>query len=96
MVCKKPECLGNYDFDKIVYFARMKFIEGYSTIELLKLASSQYEKEEIALVCLLDVDDDKILDLQLSCKYADECKSIDCREKLKKMIEEELARTAVA
>lgn len=96
MVCKKPECLGNYDFDKIAYFARMKFIEGYSTIELLKLASSENEKEEIALVCLLDVDDDKILDLQLSCKYVGECKSIDCREKLKKMIEEELARTAAA
>jgi len=94
MVCNKPECLGNYDFDKIAYFARMKFIEGYSTIELLKLASSEHEKEEIALVCLLDVDDDNIRDLQLSCKYAGVCKSIDCREKLKSMIEEELATTA--
>ncbi len=94
MVCKKPECLGNYDFDKIVYFARMKFIEGYSTIELLKLASSQNEKEEIALVCLLDVDDDKVRDLQLTCKYVGDCLSINCREKLKRMIEEELASTA--
>jgi hypothetical protein len=94
MVCKKPECLGNYDFDKIAYFARMKFIEGYSTIELLKLASSQYEKEEIALVCLLDVDDEKILDLELTCKYVGKCISMDCRQKLKRMIEEELASTA--
>jgi hypothetical protein len=94
MVCKKVECLGNYDFDKIAYFARMKFIEGYSTIELLKLASSQYEKEEIALVCLLDVDDDKIHELQLTCKYAGECISVTCREKLKRLIEEELASTA--
>lgn len=94
MVCKKPECLGNYDFDKIAYFARKKFIEGYSTIELLNLAASEYEKEEIALVCLLDVDDDKIHDLQLTCKYAGECKTINCRSRLKRMIEEELAASA--
>jgi hypothetical protein len=94
MACKKPECLGNYNFDKIAYFARMKFIEGYSTIELLKLATSKYEKEEIALVCLLDVDDDKIRDLQLTCTYAGECISVDCRERLKRMIEEELASNA--
>jgi len=94
MICKKPECLGNYDFEKIAYFARKKFIEGYSTIDLLKLASSQYEKEEIALVCLLDVDDDYIHDLQLTCTYAGRCISIDCRQKLKRMIEEELASTA--
>lgn len=93
MSCIKPECLGNYDFDKIAYFARMKFIEGYSTIELLKLATSECEKEEIALVCLLDVDDDKIRDLQLTCKYSEDCMSLDCRERLKKMIEEELAST---
>jgi hypothetical protein len=94
MVCKKPECLGNYDFDKIAYFARMKFIEGYSTIDLMKLATSEHEKEEIALVCLLDVDDDKIRDLQLTCRYADECFSVNCREKLKRMIEKELASHA--
>lgn len=94
MVCKKPECLGNYDFDKIAYFARMKFIEGYSTIELLNLASSEYEKEEIALVCLLDVDDDKIRDLKLTCKYSSECITVNCRERLKRLIEQELASTA--
>lgn len=94
MLCKKQECLGNYDFDKIAYFARKKFIEGYSTIELLNLATSECEKEEIALVCLLDVDDDRIRELQLTCKYVGKCLSIDCREKLKRMIERELASTA--
>lgn len=94
MSCKKQQCLGNYDFDQIEYFARKKFIEGCSTIELLKLARSEYEKEQIALVCLLDVEDDKIRDLQLTCKYASECISVDCRQQLKRMIESELARTA--
>jgi hypothetical protein len=91
MACHIPRCLGNYDFDHIVFFARKRFIEGCNTITLLEQAKSECEKEEIALVCLLDVEDNKIRDLQLRCRYADHCKVIDCRDKLKIMIEEELA-----
>ncbi len=68
-------------------------MEGISTILLLRDAKTDREKEEIALVSLLDVEDGKIRDLQLCCKYAGQCKTIDCREKLKKMIEEELGKS---
>ena len=91
MVCRNPGCLGNYDFDHIAYFARKRFVEGFSTVSLLEQAKSQREKEEIALVCLLDVEDDQIRDLQLSCRYKAECKVTTCRTLLKKMIEDELA-----
>jgi len=90
MTCHNPGCLGNYDFDHIAFFARKRFIEGYNTVTLLEHAESECEKEEIALVCLLDVENDKIRDLQLCCRHAGQCKVIDCRDKLKKMIEEEL------
>ncbi len=90
MTCHNPGCLGNYDFDRIAFFARKRFVEGCNTISLLEHAASECEKEEIALVCLLDVENDKIRDLQLCCRHAGRCKVIDCREKLKKMIEEEL------
>jgi len=91
MTCQNPRCLGNYDFDQIAYFAKKRFVEGFNTVALLEQAGSEREKEEIALVCLLDVEDDKIRDLQLCCRHADHCKVTDCRVKLKKMIEEELA-----
>ena len=91
MLCHNPRCLGNYDFDHITVFARKRFVEGCNTVTLLEQAESECEKEEIALVCLLDVEDDKIQDLQLCCRHADHCKVTDCRVKLKKMIEEELA-----
>jgi hypothetical protein len=81
--------MGNYDFNHIAYFAKKRFIEGCSTIELMKAAESEQEKEEIALVSLLDLEDDQIRDLQLCCKYAGQCKAIDCRDRLIKMIEEE-------
>lgn len=86
MPCNNPGCMGNYDFDHIVFFAKKRFIEGYSTIELMKIAKSEQEKEEIVLVCLLDVDNGKIQDLQLSCKHSGQCKTIDCRDKLIKML----------
>ena len=91
MVCNNPRCLGNYNFDHIAYFAIKRFVEGCNTLTLLEQAESECEKEEIALVCLLDVEDNMIRDLQLCCRHAHNCKVIDCRDKLKKMIEEELA-----
>jgi len=90
MVNHIPECMGNYDFDKIAYYAKKRFIEDCSTIELMAAAKTQREKEEIALVSLLHVSNDKIQDLQLTCKHAYECKVIDCRERLINKIAEEI------
>ena len=94
MPCHNPRCMGNYDFDHIAFFAIKRFVEGFNTIELLGAAKTEREKEEIALVCLLHIEDDAIRDLQLCCKYGGQCKAINCRNKLKKMIEEKLAETS--
>ncbi len=88
MTCQNPRCMGNYNFDHIAFFAKKRFFEGYSTIELMEAAESEQEKEEIALVSLLDIENGQIRDLKLSCKYTGQCKAIDCRDRLKKMIEE--------
>jgi hypothetical protein len=90
MFCHNPRCLGIFDFIHIAFFANKRFVDGYNTIELMEAAESEREKEEIALVCLLDVEDGQIRDLQLCCRHAGRCKAIDCREKLIKIIEEEL------
>ena len=91
MTCHNPGCLGNYDFERISFYARKRFIEGCDTIELLQRAGSEREKEEIALVSLLDVEDEVVRDLQLSCVHAEACKVTNCRSLLKTMIEAELA-----
>ena len=92
MACYRSGCLGNYDFDQIAYFARKRFVEGYDTITLLENANSDCEKEEIALVSMLDLEDKKIRDLELSCVHAETCEVTDCRERLRLMIEDDLAR----
>jgi ferredoxin len=91
MSCHNPGCLGNYDFDKIAFYARQRFVEGIQTISLLEQARSQREKEEIALVCMLDIADDQVRDLQLSCRYSGQCEVTTCRSRLRKMITAELA-----
>ena len=91
MACYRSGCLGNYDFDHIAFFARKRFVEGCDTITLLEKAISDQEKEEIALVSMLDIEDEKIRDLKLSCTHAEQCKVTDCRDRLKIMIEDDLA-----
>jgi len=89
--CTNPRCLGHYDFEHIATFARKRFIEGCDTVTLLQQAKSKREREEIALVCMLDVQDDVVHDLRLDCRHAKKCKATDCRERLKKLIEQDLA-----
>jgi hypothetical protein len=90
MANRNPGCFGNCDFDHIAHFARLRFVDGLSTISLLQQARSETEREEAALVCLLDVEDDLVLNVELDCRYANECKITNCREKLRKLIESEL------
>ena len=89
--CRNPQCLGNYDFEDIAHYARKRFIEGFDTVTLLEQAKSRREKEEIALVGLLDVEDDLVHNLWLDCRHAGQCKATDCRDRLKKIIEHDLA-----
>lgn len=91
MICTNPDCLGNYDFDNIAHYAKKRFVEGCTTVALMEQAGSQREKEEVALVSLLDVKDDLIRDLELACQYNKQCKVLDCRDRLRKLIQDELA-----
>lgn len=89
--CRNPRCMGNYDFENIARYAKKRFIDGFDTVALLEQAKTAREKEEIALVCMLDVDDNLVQDLRLDCRHADQCKATDCRDRLRKLIEQDLA-----
>lgn len=90
MANRSAGCFGSYDFDHITNFARKRFLDGDSTISLLSNARSETEREEIALVCMLDVEDEFVLDIELDCRHADDCKVTNCRDKLRKLIESEI------
>jgi hypothetical protein len=84
--------LGNYDFDHIAFIAIKRFVDGCNTMELLGAAKTEREKEEIVLVSLLHLDDDAIGDFNLCCNSPEQCKAIICRNKLKNLIKEKLAK----
>ena len=90
MVYRNPDCLGKYDFDNIALYARKRFVEGINTIELLQQATSIREKEEIALVAMMDIDESSVENLQLSCQHAEKCKVTNCRKLIKKIIEDNI------
>ncbi|NIR58270.1 MAG: hypothetical protein GWO02_01480 [Gammaproteobacteria bacterium] len=90
MASRNPQCLGHYDFERIARFARKRFLEGYDTIALLEQAESEREREEIVLVCLLNVEDDVIKDLRLDCRHAEKCQVTDCRDRLRRRLEADL------
>ena len=91
MASQNSEYLENYDFDRMVHYARKRFVDGCNTVDLMASAKTDREKEEIALVALLNVDDENIHELQLFCKYSEPCKAIDFRDSLRKTIWEELS-----
>ena len=90
MSCRIPECMGSYDFNQIAYYAKKRFIDDCSTMELMQAAETEHEKEEIALVSMLHIANDQMAELELTCKYADKCKVMECRERLRNMISEEM------
>ena len=90
MVCHNRGCLGEYDFDNIAHYARKRFVEGIDTVSLMRQASSETEREEIALVCMLSVDDQLVQDIQLNCRHADTCKMTNCRKIIRTIINEEI------
>jgi hypothetical protein len=92
VACYVPGCLGNYNLANIALFARKRFIEGCSTIDLMRNARTNREKEEIALVAMLDLNDKTVTDMRLDCKHAGTCKVTNCRNLLKKMIKEGLVQ----
>ncbi|MDH5516871.1 MAG: hypothetical protein OEY36_03500 [Gammaproteobacteria bacterium] len=85
-----PYCIGNYDFEKIAFYARKRFIEGYSMIDLFTQTTSHRERQEISLVSVMATDQHQIQKLELSCPYKEQCKVTDCVQRIKEIIEHNL------
>ena len=92
MKYSNSDCMGNFNFDNIAYYARKRFIEGYNTIELMQKTPSHRRRQEIALVAMMDIDDTTVSNLALSCQYKEQCKVTTCREIIKEIIEDNLKK----
>lgn len=80
-------CFGKYDIREFLPIVQKKFVDGFSTVELLKKAQNDEEKDKVAIVALLDLDDGTVMDMLSDKNNENEDFDIlSCRIWLKKML----------
>lgn len=95
MPCQNPDCIRQYDFDHIAFYARKRYVEGVSTIVLMCNAKTESEKTMIVLASLLDLDDENIRQLKPYCSAICQRQMFDLRDRLKVIIDQECCRQHV-
>ena len=58
-----------FNLNNLINYAYKRYIENIQTIELMQQATTHKQKEEIALVALLDVKDDLNINLSFTGPY---------------------------
>ena len=78
---------GKYDIRELLRIVKKKFVNGFSTIELLKEAQNDEEKNKVAIVALLDLDDETVMKMLSDNKKGDkDFEILSCRNRLKKTL----------
>ncbi len=79
-------CFCEITMDELVGWARKRYLEGISTVELLSMAKSRQEKEAVGMVALLDVSDDELARI-LSPLRASDCNVLACRDHVRRWLQ---------
>ena len=87
----KPEgCFCDYDIDELIEVARKRYVDKVPTVDLMQRSGSPKEKDEVCIVSMLDVDDEKLAELVKKSLIDEKCDVISCRRFLKKQISRKL------
>ncbi len=79
-------CFCQVAMDDLMGWARKRYLEGLSTVQLLGMAKSRQEKEAVGIVALLDVPDEELVRV-LSPLRASDCNVLACREHVRKWLD---------
>ncbi len=80
-------CIGKYDIREFLPIVQKKFVDGFSTVELLKETQNDEEKHKIAIVALLDLDEETVMRMLSDNKNGNgDFHLLSCRNWLKKML----------
>jgi hypothetical protein len=82
-------CFCQIAMDDLIGWARKRFLEGLSTVQLLATAKNPQEREAVGIVALLDVSDEELARV-LSPLRASDCNVLACREHVRKWLGEML------
>ncbi len=79
-------CFCQVAMEELIEWARKRYLEGISTVQLLRLAKNRQEKEAVSIVALLDLSDEE-LSRVLSPLRASDCNVLACREHVRKWLD---------
>ena len=80
-------CFGKYDIRELLPIVQKKFVDGFSTVELLKETQNDEEKDKVAIVALLDLDEETVMHMLSDNKNGHgDFHLLSCRNWLKKML----------
>lgn len=57
---QKINRMREVDQNQMLFLAKQRFVNGYDTVTLLKIAQSDFEKKQVILIALLDVDEKQL------------------------------------
>lgn len=69
MITDSSSTLPELNINNLIHYAYKRYIENVQTIELMQQATTNQQKEEIALIALFDVKDDLNISLSFHKPY---------------------------
>jgi hypothetical protein len=83
-------CFCQIPVSELIVWARRKFLDHLSTIQLLAMAGDQREREAVGIVALLDIPDAEVI-LLLTPLTPTHCNILACRDRLRDWLQAMLA-----
>lgn len=81
------KCFCKYTVAELLEIAKAKKIKGISTVNLIKQATSDFEKDRICTVAMLDLDD-SVAEIMINEHMSGEsCDVLACRAGLRKRLD---------
>jgi len=85
------KCFCDIPMSELKKWAAKRYEDNIPTVELMKQAKNDHEREVIGVISLLDVEDDMLLDILSNVEKSDS-HILACRLKTKKYLEKELSK----
>jgi len=85
-------CFCQIPLRELKRWALLKYVEHASTVALLGLAKDRREREAVAIVALLDVPDDDVIQMMTPLTQPN-CNVLDCRDHVRAWLRDMLTAT---
>jgi hypothetical protein len=86
-IYRPSHCFCRYDVRDLVDLAREKLVRHVKTVDLMREAHTDAQRSRVAIVSLLDLDDQQVLASLNDKTEGPNCHILSCRDMLRKQLE---------